>query len=98
MASVKAGIEEKPKVDVQQAAQAAATYFKKLFGDVKGFSLEEVERSEDGQFWMITLSYDAPKNRLEAGAKFLPPRTKFKVFKVDTQSGEVVAMKIRSLA
>lgn len=90
---------KKPKVDARVAASAAAAYFKELYPNVTAFSLEEVELSEDGTHWMITLSFDIPANpRLGSVlAQFQPPKTKFKVFKVDAKTGRVIAMKIRKL-
>ena len=85
------------RIDVRQAANAAMNYFKGLFPTVRRSSLEEVELSEDGKHWLITLGFDVPKSLLDAGAQFLPPKTKYKVFKVDVQTGRVLAMKIRSL-
>ena len=88
-------VPKKTKIDARDAANAAAEYFKELYPTVTAFSLEEVELSEDGTHWLITLSFEIPiTNSLMA---FQPPRTKFKVFKVDAKSGRVVAMKIRKL-
>jgi hypothetical protein len=91
----------KPFVDAKKAAQLASKYFKSLLPEVSDFSLEEVELSEDGKFWLITLGFTAKKaEQTQAGWAVMlgaPPRTKFKVFKVDTRTGEVVSMKIRSL-
>ena|SRR5665213_2598289 len=86
------------RIDVRQAASAAAAYFKELYHTVISFSLEEVELSEDGSHWLITLSFDINANPgLGALMAFQPPRTKFKVFKVDAKTGKVIAMKIRKL-
>ncbi len=92
--------ENKPakKIDAREAAGAAFQYFKQLFlpAEVESVSLEEVELSEDGKHWLITLGYEfRPKSGIAAA--FGPPKTKFKVFKVDTRNGRVVAMKIRKL-
>jgi|ERR1035441_1849701 hypothetical protein len=92
---------KKPKVDARAAANAAAEYFKELYPTVTAFSLEEVELSEDGAHWLITLSFEVPISRLSSlsnvALAFQPPKTKFKVFKVDAKTGRVVAMKIRKL-
>jgi len=87
-----------PKIDARAAANAAASYFKELYSTVKSFSLEEVELSEDGCFWMITLSFEIPPgSQMGLLTPFQPPRTKFKVFKVDARTGKVLSMKIRKL-
>jgi hypothetical protein len=87
---------KKPKIDARAAANAAAAYFKELYPNVAAFGLEEVELSEDGSHWLITLSFEflpSQSNRF-----FLPaPKMKFKVFTVDSKTGKVVAMKIRRL-
>jgi len=87
----------KPKIDAREAANAAAAYFKELYPSVTAFSLEEVELSDDGNYWSITLSFEIPATNSLMPPFFQPPRTKFKVFKVDAKSGRVVAMKIRKL-
>lgn len=87
----------KPKVDARAAANAAAEYFKELYPTVTAFSLEEVELSEDGTHWLITLSFEIPHTQSLGIMAFQPPRTKFKVFKVDAKTGRVMAMKIRKL-
>jgi hypothetical protein len=87
-----------PKIDARAAANAAASYFKDLYSTVRSFSLEEVELSEDGGFWMITLSFEIPPaSQTALLTPFQPPKTKFKVFKVDARTGRVLSMKIRKL-
>jgi len=87
------------RIDARQAASAAAAYFRDLYSNVASFSLEEVEFSEHEHCWLITLSFEIPANPRLGGVlvQFQPPKTKFKVFKVDAKTGRVVAMKIRKL-
>jgi len=87
------------RIDARQAASAAAAYFKELYPNVVSFSLEEVELSEDGSHWLITLSFEITANPGLSVTllSFQPPKTKFKVFKVDAKTGKVIAMKIRKL-
>ncbi len=87
------------KIDAREAAAAAFQYFKELFSplEVQSVTLEEVELSEDGKTWLITLGYEFRPKFGGIAATFGPPKTKFKVFKVDTKTGRVVAMKIRKL-
>lgn len=73
-------------------------YFKQLFSasEIQSSSLEEVELSEDGKYWLITLGYEVrPKSGITAA--FGPPKSKFKVFKVEARTGRVVAMNIRTV-
>ena len=88
-----------PRIDARTAANSAAGYFKDLYSNLKSFSLEEVELSEDGNYWLITLSFEIPATSHSSNAltRFQPPKTKFKVFKVDARTGKVLAMKIRKL-
>lgn len=87
-----------PKIDARAAANAAAGYFKELYSTLASFSLEEVEFSEHENCWLITLSFEIPAQLSGGFANpFQPPKTKFKVFKVDAKTGRVLAMKIRKL-
>ena len=76
------------------AKDAAANAEKFLHGLFEGkpigsVRIEEVELAADATHWMITLSYDAKVNSIG-----LDPRT-LKVFKVRTDDGIVVSMKMR---
>ena len=80
-------------IDVREAVERAVEYMRSLpaQGDVREILLEEVELSDDERHWLITLSYavgDTP---------FAPFVRKYKTFKVETNSGRVVAMKIREV-
>ncbi|MBS1493002.1 MAG: hypothetical protein JST55_05815 [Bacteroidetes bacterium] len=83
------------------------------YSDVKNLLLEEVELSRDRLFWNVTLSFD-PFLPTKQGAlgltdvmkvlgtkiqdiKYNPHRI-FKIFKVNTQTGEVESMKTRKIA
>jgi len=86
-------------LDVKEAAQRASAYFSGLYADqgVSNVQLEEVELTDDGQYWLITLSY--PVGLLsQAPANFLVnSNRKYKVFKIDAKTGEVKSMKIRQV-
>ena len=86
----------KKLIDVRVAAQAASTYFRDLYPAAKSFSLEEVELSDDENYWQITLGFDLSDDS-ETTFPFSRPKTKYKVFKVDARTGKVLAMKIRKL-
>jgi hypothetical protein len=56
--------------------------------------IEEVERSNDDKFWLITLSYPP----IESPQFYLPGgRKDYKQFKVNADSGEIEWMKIRTV-
>lgn len=88
-------------VDVKQAAIQAHQYLKSLqevFNDrIENLALEEVELSEDRKFWLITLGFD----RLQRAALVIPAIgnyvREYKIFKINTDTGEVESMKIREI-
>lgn len=94
---------KKNRIDVKDAAKAAAEYFVELYPDTQysDLMLEEVELSEDEKHWLITLSYASqPPASHPSGLEKLFPKQdsrKYKIFKIDTATGKVEAMKIRKL-
>lgn len=84
-------------IDVKQAAQLAANFIVGLYSHevISDVLLEEVELSEDSKYWLITLSFSAPANSV---GELLGIRgRRYKIVKVDTETGEVLSMKIREL-
>ncbi|MGO8814451.1 MAG: hypothetical protein ACLQVG_07240 [Terriglobia bacterium] len=80
-------------ISVKEAAEKAAEYFTALYDkQFKNVLLEEVELKE--RYWLITLGYDHPSPLPQFSRK--GPRA-FKVFKVDSKTGEVMSMKIREV-
>jgi len=95
---------EQPKIDVHKAVKTALGFFQKSFAHEKTahLQLEEVELSEDGRFWFITVGYDDPAAthpmaEIFKGSPLMRPRPlrKYKVVHVDVNSGKAVAVKIR---
>jgi hypothetical protein len=90
---------ERP-VDARQATKSAFDYFYTLFSNTVPFlasdpSLEEIETSKDGRYWLVTLGYNAPRPKDPRLPEFLQvPMRKLKVFKVDAATGRVLSMKI----
>ena len=89
-------------LDVKEATEGALSYFKDL-DDENTFSnvlLEEVERDgEDGTsywFWFITVGFTETK---QEGGPLGPLGSdrRYKRFKINAETGEVVSMKIRSV-
>jgi hypothetical protein len=87
-------------IDVKQAVKKAADYLKELYAErtLTNLDVEEVEKSDDERFWLVTLGYtDDALNRsaalsvLGAGGVY----RKYKVCKIDATSGECVSMKMR---
>jgi hypothetical protein len=49
------------KIDVKEAVRKAVAYLLKLYpklGTGANVMLEEIEESEDGSYWLVTLGYD----------------------------------------
>ena len=88
-------------IDVKEATQQALSYFEELYGE-DAFSnvlLEEVERTEeDGTpYWLITIGFtEVGQKEGVLGGSFSRSR-RYKRFKIDSETGEVVSMKIRSV-
>ena len=59
-------------------------------------TVEEVELSDDGLFWLITIGFFPSGSSIAAitgGGTY----KQYKIFKVDASSGEVISMKMRDL-
>ncbi|HEY0083585.1 MAG TPA: hypothetical protein VGB61_12400 [Pyrinomonadaceae bacterium] len=84
-------------IDVKQAAQSASNFIVGLYSNetISDVMLEEVELSEDEKYWLITLSFPAPSS--SSHQLFGRSGRRYKIFKVDTDTGEVLSMKIREL-
>lgn len=98
------------KTNVRDAVIAAKNYFQSLKdminNRIEDLRLEEVELSEDQKFWFVTLGFERPvvqkKNSL---SELLPTplpassqyEREYKIFKIDSETGEVQSMKIREL-
>jgi len=87
-------------IDVKEATQRALAYFEKLYGEEEftNVLLEEVEKSEEEgmSYWLITIGFTEPET-MGGPLSPLSTRRRYKRFKIDAETGEVVAMKIRSL-
>ena len=83
-------------LDVKEAAQRASEYFAGLYADqgMSDVQLEEVELTDDGKYWLITLSFPVPR---ELGAFNLTLKRRYKVFQIDAKTGDVKSMKIRKV-
>jgi len=82
-------------IDVKEAVSSATKALRDFLAgkEFVNLELEEVELTDDGKSWLITLGFDRlvetlsiPMTRLER---------KYKIFKVDGVTGKVTAMKIR---
>jgi hypothetical protein len=94
------------KIDARGAVITAKKYFEdlqELIGNTfQDTLLEELELSEDKKFWLITLGFNRPvprtKNPLLPEITSSPEyKREYKLFKVDSETGEVKSMKIREV-
>ncbi|HYW09458.1 MAG TPA: hypothetical protein VE913_21030 [Longimicrobium sp.] len=85
-------------INVKEAVQAAVSFVEGLYGRRENIELtvEEVEVTEDDQYWLITLGFVQNANALLATT--IGARRDYKLFKVNAVTGEVTSMKIRSIA
>ena len=90
-------------IDIKQAVKSATEYLISLYDSVElnDLMLEEVELSEDDQYWLVTLGFTTrisvsvePVLKI-AGHK--EAMRQFKVIKINTITGEPLSMKIREL-
>ncbi|HEX6623903.1 MAG TPA: hypothetical protein VF064_09330 [Pyrinomonadaceae bacterium] len=83
-------------MDVKQAAKLASDYFNSLYEtqSLSNVLLEEVELTENGEYWLITLSYPAQP---ETVSSIFGTKRQYKVFKINAETGEVQSMKIRKI-
>ncbi len=77
------------KIDAKKAVEIAAQYYKDISGERANATVEEVEL--DGNFWVITLGI-ADSYSIMIGATI--PRN-YKQFRINSDTGEVMSMKIR---
>lgn len=93
------------KIDVKKAVYAAQNYLTSIQhmigGRIEDVRLEEVEISEDEKHWFVTLGFAAPTekaaNKLGETLALSQSSREYKIFKIDSETGEVRAMKIREI-
>jgi hypothetical protein len=97
-------IAEPTLIDVKQAVQAAFAYVSELFpkDQVKDLRLEEVELTDDGKYWLVTVGMSSPiLEYVEYPIALRSPlqerklRREYKQLKIDARTGKVLSMKIR---
>ena len=86
-------INEKKRIVAKDAAVKTSQYFTEIVGPRTNITVEEVELSESGSYWLITLGYDEPS----LGRLTIYAGRAFKIFKVDAYTGDILSMKIREV-
>lgn len=86
-------------LDVKQAVKVATEYIQSLFSpdQIPELRLEEVELSEDGKFWLVTLSFAPKQNSPYLSLGEAAKTREYKIFQVSAESGQVQSMKIRKV-
>ena len=83
-------------IDVKEATQKVKEYLVSFFPEAEKVQLEEVELTDDKSHWHITLSYEGMSHSV-ASSLLVGKSVRYKIFKLDAESGEVVSMKIRDI-
>lgn len=94
-------------INVKEAVTAAMSFMTDLYNarELANLSLEEVELSDDGEYWSITLGYTRPVTSLQphnpaATLQSYLNQQKieqvYKVVSVRNQDGQVTSMKMRA--
>jgi len=83
-------------IDVTEATNKAKTHLASFFPDAEKVQLEEVELTDDKTHWLITLSYEGVANSV-ASSLLVGKSLRYKIFKLEAESGEVISMKIRDI-
>ena len=89
------------RIGLKSAVREAAAYFGDLYANspVENLLLEEVEETEDGKFWLITLGYDqkCPPSRYSRLVGSPEVTRAYKTFRIEADTGKVVSMKMRKV-
>ncbi len=72
----------------KDAVSIALSYVQDMIPGIGYPTLEEIELSEEEEYWLVTIGYD--------DRSVYPSERKYKIIKVDAVTGEVISMKIRS--
>lgn len=82
-------------MEIKEATEVAAKYLINFFPRADAIKLEEVEITDDDKYWNITLSYVDLEDNF--GYVLGSRKQAYKIFKIDTEKGNVRSMKIRDI-
>jgi hypothetical protein len=84
-------------IDVKQAVRRAFEFTKGLEDvmNAANLTLEEVELSDDGELWLVTLSYFDSAEGMEGILKGATRTRRYKRFRINAHDGEVLGMVFR---
>lgn len=85
-------------IDAKTAADIALKYVEDFYPNYVDFEVEEIDMTDDGNYWLITIGMQDPHNDSN---KMIPiislQRRKFKVVQINKVTKEVRKMYIRNL-
>lgn len=90
-------------IGIKDAVSKAKDFVAHLYDDdsVKGLQLEEVQRTEDSKYWLITVGFwrDLSPTKTQMEMLLYNPRFErdYKIIKVDAETGEPIAMQMREV-
>jgi len=80
-------------INAKEAANAAIEYLESFYPGAKKVMLEEVELSEEKKIWSIMISFENI-DPVDKSPATINPRI-YKIFRIDSTTGQVTAMKSR---
>ena len=82
-------------IDIKGAAKIAHEYFLDIYSEAGyiNIALEELDFSEDGRFWLVTIGYSISGITDLLGTSM----RNYKIFEINKETGEVESMKIRKV-
>lgn len=86
-------------LEVKEAVKVATEYIQTLFTEkqIPELRLEEVELSQDSQFWEVTLSFVVREPTAYLSLGDAARSREYKIFRVNAETGQVQSMKIRKV-
>ena len=86
-------------IDVKDAVQKAIVFVGDVMKDdrAKSVLLEEIELSEDGKMWMITISLPTPPGLFAAMKSVQGDARDYKAIQLDSSTGAIKSFRIRKV-
>jgi len=81
---------------VKEATAKAREHLTAFFPEAEKVQLEEVELTGDKSHWLITMSYEGLSDSV-ASSMLVGKSVRYKIFKLDAKTGNVLSMKIRDI-
>lgn len=88
-------------ITLKEATQIAAEKMREVYPTAESTLVEEIEMDDNKAYWLITLSFPVESDDLRLPVTireaFSTKVRKYKTFKIDAETGEMISMKIREL-